>query len=97
MSRSNARTGSPPPNSRASTLSPNAPALGGSPTEYGSLEALFGALVCAPADAAIGRRAGDYLRRYQRATAWSWAMHSLPQRPWPTAPCSGPEIANTTR
>jgi len=27
------------------------------PSEYNSLEALFGALVCAPADAAVGRRA----------------------------------------
>jgi predicted nucleic acid-binding protein len=37
------------------------------PTEYGSLEALFGALACAPADAAVVRRAGGYLRRYRKS------------------------------
>jgi predicted nucleic acid-binding protein len=36
-------------------------------SEYDRLEALFGALVCAPADAEIGRRAGDYLRRYRKS------------------------------
>ena len=36
-------------------------------SEHGSLEALFGALVCAPADATVGRRAGDYLRRYRKS------------------------------
>jgi predicted nucleic acid-binding protein len=36
-------------------------------TEYDSLVALFDALVCAPADAAIGRRAGEYLRRYRKS------------------------------
>ena len=36
-------------------------------SEYDRLEALFGALVCAPADAAVGRRAGDYLRRYRKS------------------------------
>jgi predicted nucleic acid-binding protein len=40
---------------------------GAHPTEYDSLEALFGALACAPADAAVGRRAGDYLRRYRKS------------------------------
>ncbi len=35
--------------------------------EYDSLEALFVALVCAPVDAAVGRRAGDYLRRYRKS------------------------------
>ncbi len=40
---------------------------GARPTEYDSLEALFGALACAPADAAVGRRAGDYLRRYRKS------------------------------
>jgi predicted nucleic acid-binding protein len=38
-------------------------------TEYAKLEALFEALVCAPTDAAIGRRAGDYLRQYRKSHA----------------------------
>jgi hypothetical protein len=37
------------------------------PAEFDSLEALFGALVCAPADAAVARCAGDYLRRYRKS------------------------------
>lgn len=37
------------------------------PCRYASLEALFEALVCAPADAAVGRNAGDYLRRYRKS------------------------------
>jgi predicted nucleic acid-binding protein len=40
---------------------------GARPTEYDKLEELFGALVCAPADAEAGRRAGDYLRRYRKS------------------------------
>ena len=40
---------------------------GARPTEYDSLEALFSALACAPANAAVGRRAGDYLRRYRKS------------------------------
>lgn len=40
---------------------------GARPSEYSSLEALFGALACAHADAAVGRRAGDYLRRYRKS------------------------------
>jgi predicted nucleic acid-binding protein len=40
---------------------------GARPTEYDILEALFGALACAPADAAVGRRAGDYLRRFRKS------------------------------
>ena len=40
---------------------------GARPDEYDSLEALFGALACAPADATVGRRAGDYLRRYRKS------------------------------
>jgi predicted nucleic acid-binding protein len=40
---------------------------GARPAEYGSLEELFGALVCAPADAEVGRRAGDYLRRFRKS------------------------------
>ena len=40
---------------------------GARPIEHDSLEALFGALVCAPADAAAGRHAGDYLRRYRKS------------------------------
>jgi predicted nucleic acid-binding protein len=40
---------------------------GARPTEYDSLGELFGALVCAPGDAEVGRRAGDYLRRYRKS------------------------------
>ena len=40
---------------------------GAHPPEYNPLEALFGELVCAPADNTIGRRAGDYLRRYRKS------------------------------
>ena len=40
---------------------------GARPSEYSSLEGLFGALACAPADAAVGRCAGDYLRRYRKS------------------------------
>ena len=40
---------------------------GARPAEHASLEALFEALVCVTADAAVGRRAGDYLRRYRKS------------------------------
>jgi len=40
---------------------------GARPAEYDSLGELFGALVCAPADAEVGWRAGDYLRRYRKS------------------------------
>ena len=40
---------------------------GARPNEYDSLKALFDALACAPADAAVGRCAGDYLRRYRKS------------------------------
>ncbi len=40
---------------------------GARPSEQTSLEALFEALVCVPADAAVGRRAGEYLRRYRKS------------------------------
>ena len=40
---------------------------GARPSEYDRLGALFDALVCAPADAAVGRRAGEYLRRYRKS------------------------------
>jgi predicted nucleic acid-binding protein len=40
---------------------------GARPAEYSKLEALFGALVCAPADGPIGRRAGEFLRRYRKS------------------------------
>ena len=36
-------------------------------SEHDSLETLFGALARAPADAGVGRRAGDYLRRYRKS------------------------------
>ena len=40
---------------------------GAGSTEHAALEALFEALVCVTADAAIGRRAGEYLRRYRKS------------------------------
>ncbi len=40
---------------------------GARPSEHDRLEELFDALVCAPADAAVGRRAGDYPRRYHKS------------------------------
>ena len=42
---------------------------GARPAEYKALEALFEALVCVPADAAVGRQAGEYLRRYRKSHA----------------------------
>lgn len=38
-------------------------------SEHAALEALFNALTCVPVDAAVGRRAGDYLRRYRKSHA----------------------------
>ena len=40
---------------------------GARPAEHAALEALFEALACVNADAAIGRRAGEYLRRYRKS------------------------------
>ncbi len=40
---------------------------GARPAEHETLEALFDALVCVPADAAVGRQAGEYLRRYRKS------------------------------
>lgn len=40
---------------------------GARPAEHASLEALFEALVCVPVDAAVGRRAGEYLLRYRKS------------------------------
>ena len=40
---------------------------GARPREYAALEALFDALICVPADAAVGRLAGEYLRRYRKS------------------------------
>jgi predicted nucleic acid-binding protein len=40
---------------------------GARPGEYAPLEALFNALVCVPTDASVGRRAGEYLRRYRKS------------------------------
>jgi predicted nucleic acid-binding protein len=35
------------------------------PDEHAGLAALFDTLACVPTDAALGRRAGEYLRRYR--------------------------------
>ena len=40
---------------------------GARPSEHIALEALFNSLACVPADAAVGRRAGEYLRRYRKS------------------------------
>lgn len=40
---------------------------GALPAEFKRLEALFEALVCVPTDAAVGRRGGDFLRRYRKS------------------------------
>jgi predicted nucleic acid-binding protein len=37
--------------------------------EHSALDALFDALVCVPIDAALGRRAGEYLRHYRKSHA----------------------------
>ena len=42
---------------------------GARPSEYEALEALFEALSCVAADAAVGRLAGEYLRRYRKTHA----------------------------
>lgn len=42
---------------------------GARPAEYTALEALFDALLCVTVDAAVGRRAGEYLRRYRKSDA----------------------------
>lgn len=36
-------------------------------SEYSAIEALFSVLVCVPSDAVVGRRAGEYLRRYRNS------------------------------
>jgi hypothetical protein len=41
------------------------------PLEHAILSALFSALTCIPIDAEIGRRTGEYLRLYARATVWN--------------------------
>ncbi|MBL8291168.1 MAG: type II toxin-antitoxin system VapC family toxin [Bryobacterales bacterium] len=40
---------------------------GARPAEHETLEALFEALVCVPADVGIGRRAGEYLRTCRKS------------------------------
>lgn len=42
---------------------------GARPSEFAALEALFDSLVCVPADKWIGRRAGEYVRRYRKSHA----------------------------
>ena len=42
---------------------------GARPPEYTALDGLFDALLCVPIDAALGRRAGEYLRRYRKSHA----------------------------
>ena len=36
-------------------------------SEFAALEALFGALACVPADELVGRKAGEYVRRYRKS------------------------------
>jgi predicted nucleic acid-binding protein len=40
---------------------------GARPAEHSVLDALFRAIACIPVDAAIGRRAGDYLRQFAKS------------------------------
>ena len=40
---------------------------GARPSEHQTLNALFGALMCTPIDAEIGRQAGHYLREYGKS------------------------------
>lgn len=40
---------------------------GARPAEEIALTALFAALICLPVDAEVGRRAGDYLKRYSKS------------------------------
>jgi predicted nucleic acid-binding protein len=40
---------------------------GARPREYAALEALFGVLGCVPADELVGRKAGEYIRRYRKS------------------------------
>jgi predicted nucleic acid-binding protein len=42
---------------------------GARPPEHTALDALFDALLCVAIDAAVGRRAGEYLRRYRKSHA----------------------------
>lgn len=42
---------------------------GARPSEHNTLAALFEALACASADAAIGRQAGDYMRQFRKSQA----------------------------
>lgn len=40
---------------------------GARPNEHEALNNLFGALLCVPIDAKVGRQAGDYLRLYRKS------------------------------
>jgi hypothetical protein len=40
---------------------------GARPHEHTVLDALFASMVCVPIDAELGRKAGDYLRRYAKS------------------------------
>ena len=42
---------------------------GARPSEHEALEALFHSLVCAPTDASVGTKAGEYLRRFRKSHA----------------------------
>jgi predicted nucleic acid-binding protein len=42
---------------------------GARPPEHDAIDNLFRALTCVPIDAATGRQAGDYLRRYRKSHA----------------------------
>src|SRR5688572_181469 len=42
---------------------------GARPSEHEAVEGLFQSLVCAPTDASVGIKAGEYLRRYRKSHA----------------------------
>ncbi len=40
---------------------------GARPNEHAALDALFASMICIPIDAAMGQRAGEYLKRYAKS------------------------------
>ena len=73
---------------------------GARPSEHEFLEELFGAMTCAPVNAGVGRRAGDYLRRYRKshgvelgdALIAATAPDSEPATPFGVAAYEPPDI-----